>query len=94
MPNFRMIHIYMSMLSILVIAPGLSKAAPMEYQGSRAEGNYVWGGAMNLAWHEMTENILHEKLQLNTRNKAALEMAGSSKALLLPRKISTKTVVT
>jgi len=75
MPNFRMIHIYMSMLSILVIAPGLSQAAPMEYQGSRVEGNYVWGGAMNLAWHEMTENILHEKLQLNTSNQAALEMA-------------------
>ena len=44
------------------------------YLGSEYKGNYVWGGAMNLAWHELTENIVHEKLRLNTDDKVALEM--------------------
>jgi hypothetical protein len=30
---------------------------------------------MNLAWNELNENILHEKLQLNTDDKIALKMA-------------------
>ena len=44
------------------------------YLGSEYKGNYVWGGAMNLAWLELNENILHEKLRLNTNDKVALEM--------------------
>ncbi|OGY85593.1 MAG: hypothetical protein A2233_03160 [Candidatus Kerfeldbacteria bacterium RIFOXYA2_FULL_38_24] len=44
------------------------------YLGSDYQGNYVWGGAMNLAWNELNENILHEKLQLNTDDKTALDM--------------------
>ena len=44
------------------------------YLGSECKGNYVWGGAMNLAWLELNENILHEKLRLNTDDKVALEM--------------------
>jgi len=44
------------------------------YLGSEYKGNYVWGGAMNLAWLELNENILHEKLRLNTDDKVALEM--------------------
>lgn len=44
------------------------------YLGSDYKGNYVWGGAMNLAWNELNENILHEKLQLNTDDETALEM--------------------
>ncbi len=45
------------------------------YLGSEYKENYVWGGAMNLAWNETNENILHEKLQLKTDDKIALEMA-------------------
>jgi hypothetical protein len=45
-----------------------------DYLGSEYKGNYVWGGAMNLAWHELNENILHEELSLNTDDKVALEM--------------------
>ncbi|HBV58370.1 MAG TPA: hypothetical protein DEB73_03895, partial [Candidatus Magasanikbacteria bacterium] len=45
------------------------------YLGSEYKGNYVWGGAMNLAWNELNENILHEKLKLSTYDKIALEMA-------------------
>ncbi|MFA5995419.1 MAG: hypothetical protein WCW27_06760 [Patescibacteria group bacterium] len=45
------------------------------YLGSDYKGNYVWGGAMNLAWNELNENILHEKLKLNTDDRIVLEMA-------------------
>ena len=45
-----------------------------DYLGSDYEGNYVWGGAMNLAWNDLNENILHEKLQLRTEDKIALTM--------------------
>jgi hypothetical protein len=45
--------------------------------GSECEGNYVWGGAMNLAWNELNSNILHENLQLNTTDKTALKMVNS-----------------
>lgn len=44
------------------------------YLGSDYKGNYVWGGAMNLAWTELGENILHEELQLKTDDKIALKM--------------------
>ena len=45
------------------------------YIGSYYEGNYIWGGAMNLAWNDLNDNILHEKLELNTTNKVALNIA-------------------
>ncbi len=44
------------------------------YLGSYYKGNYVWGGAMNLAWNELNEAILREKLKLSTDDKTALEM--------------------
>ncbi|MFZ5391926.1 MAG: hypothetical protein ACOZAR_01900 [Patescibacteria group bacterium] len=44
------------------------------YLGSYYEDNYVWGGAMNLAWNDLNENILHDKLQLGTTNPVAIEM--------------------
>ncbi len=45
------------------------------YLGSDYKGNYVWGGAMNLAWTELNDNIIKEKIQLNTEDKIALDMA-------------------
>jgi hypothetical protein len=44
------------------------------YLGTEYEGNYIWGGAMNLAWNELNDNILHEKLQLQTTDKTALDV--------------------
>lgn len=44
------------------------------YLGSDFKGNYIWGGAMNLAWNELNDNILREKLKLNADDKIALEM--------------------
>jgi hypothetical protein len=42
------------------------------YAGSDIKGNYVWGGAMNLAWNELTNNIVKEPIRLKTDDKAAL----------------------
>lgn len=44
------------------------------YVGYNYKGNFVWCGAMNLAWNELNENILKEKLQLNSQDKTALEI--------------------
>lgn len=50
-----------------------SKPANLEnYLGGDYKGNYVWAGAMNLAWNELNDNILGEDLQLRTDDKTAL----------------------
>lgn len=65
----------LAILLVLVFLSGLSRASEMnDYLGSEYKGNYVWGGAMNLAWDELKDNILHEKPRLNTDNQRALEM--------------------
>ncbi len=43
------------------------------FTGSDLKGNYVYGAAMNLAWNELSENIVKEKIQLNTTDPAALK---------------------
>jgi hypothetical protein len=43
--------------------------------GSEYKENFVWSGAMNLCWNELTENILHGKLMLKSEDAAALKMA-------------------
>jgi len=57
-----------------VSVPDVKKQISGNYLGSFYAENYVWGGAMNLAWNELNENILHEKLQLNTTDEKALDM--------------------
>ena len=65
----------LAILLVLVFLSGLSRASDMDdYLGSDCKGNYVLGGAMNLAWHELNDDILHEKLKLNTDDEQALEM--------------------
>lgn len=44
------------------------------YLWSNYKWNYVWWWSMNLAWNELNENILREKLQLDTNDKIALEI--------------------
>ncbi len=34
------------------------------YTGSLYKGNYIWGGAMNLAWTDLSENIIKEEIDL------------------------------
>lgn len=43
------------------------------YTGSEYKGNYVYGAAMNLAWNELSENIINDTIKLNTTDKNALE---------------------
>jgi len=45
------------------------------YQGSLFKNNYVWGGAMNLAWNDLNENVLHEKLKIKSSDPIALSSA-------------------
>lgn len=40
--------------------------------GSFDQGNYVYGAAMNLAWNEMKDNILHETPKFNTTDSETL----------------------
>ncbi|MFN0200687.1 MAG: hypothetical protein ACKVTZ_04170 [Bacteroidia bacterium] len=44
------------------------------YTNTFYKGNYVWAGAMNLAWNELNEKILHEKVKLKTEDSEALTM--------------------
>jgi len=61
-----------------VIKPIIVKAPVVlnqgSYTGSDYKGNYVYGAAMNLAWNELNESIIQEKIKLNTNDKAALEI--------------------
>jgi len=67
--------VLLTVLLFTVFLSGWAGGSDMNYYvGSEYQGNYVWGGAMNLAWNELNENIVHEKLRLNTDNKVTLEM--------------------
>jgi len=39
------------------------------YYFAEHEGNYIWAGAMTLAWKEMISEIVHEDLISDTSNK-------------------------
>lgn len=56
------------------------------YPGSSFRGNFVWGGAMHLAWQELNDNILHEKLQLNTDDKIAIDLVDQFNTSLFSKK--------
>ncbi len=63
-------------MMFLVFVPGWAGGSTMDYYlGSEYKGNYVWGLAMNLAWNELNESILHGILKLKTDDKIALRMA-------------------
>jgi hypothetical protein len=63
-------------LVVLIFLSDWAGGSDMDhYLGSESKGNYVWGLAMNLAWNELNERILHEKLILKTDDKIALRMA-------------------
>ena len=44
------------------------------YTGSYYKDNYVWGGAMNLAWNDCVETIIKDKIELTTTDKNAISM--------------------
>ncbi len=55
--------------------PNISSMPTSEkkYTGSLYKGNYVYAAAMNLAWNELAENVLHDKVQLLNGAPSALE---------------------
>lgn len=55
----------------------VSPQTTQRYVGSEYKGNYVWGGAMNLAWTELCNSILKAPLTLATEDSTALMMAQS-----------------
>ncbi|MDD2230484.1 MAG: hypothetical protein PHY48_13855 [Candidatus Cloacimonetes bacterium] len=44
------------------------------YTGSNFEENYVWGGAMNMAWSELIDSYTHNAIELKTSKQQVLEM--------------------
>lgn len=47
------------------------------YVASEYKGNFIWCGAMNLAWNELNENIIKDKVKLNSNDKVTLEIVKS-----------------
>lgn len=47
------------------------------YNGSLYQGNFVWGGAMNLAWNDLCQSILKEPLQLNSKDPIAQQLVAN-----------------
>jgi hypothetical protein len=51
----------------------MKKKNPQDkYTGSIKGENYIYGAAMNLAWNEMNENVIHGNLILETESRDAL----------------------
>lgn len=44
----------------------------LNFTGSTLNNNYIWGGAMNMAWNELLGSFVKEKLSLETDNKQTL----------------------
>ena len=43
------------------------------YNGAQTKsGNFLWGGAMCLAWNELKDSIIKEPIILDTENKTTL----------------------
>ncbi len=43
------------------------------FTGSKYQQNYVWGGAMNMAWTELAQNFAKGAIELDTKDEATLE---------------------
>ena len=51
-----------------------AKSGISYYTGSYLNGNYVWGGAMNLAWNELSSKIIKDIIKVATEDPDALTM--------------------
>ena len=51
-----------------------AKSGLSNYTGSYLDGNYVWGGAMNLAWNELSSNLIKDKIKVETADPTTLAM--------------------
>ena len=50
------------------------KTNTSNYTGSYIKGNYIWGGAMSLAWTDLSKNIIKAPIQLNTSDKKVISL--------------------
>lgn len=78
MKRFITAIIFCSIVLLTIHAKSeVSLQTTQRYLGSVYKGNYVWGGAMNLAWTELCTSILKAPLTLGTDDATALTMAQS-----------------
>lgn len=42
--------------------------------GYTNKGNYVWGGALTLAWKQLVKDIIKEPIKINSQNGEALNI--------------------
>jgi hypothetical protein len=73
------ILIFSFLLSFIFISCSIFNSIPENhntgnYSGSYHKGNYVWGGAMNLAWNELNDSIIKGKVQLKTTDPGVIDM--------------------
>jgi hypothetical protein len=48
------------------LSPGNESIDLNNYTGSLYEGNYIWTGAMNLCWTNLSQAVIHETISLKT----------------------------
>jgi len=56
------------------LSPGNEPVDLNNYTGSLYEGNYIWTGAMNLCWTNLSQAVIHETISLKTDEDEALKM--------------------
>ncbi|HOG27615.1 MAG TPA: hypothetical protein P5518_07970 [Candidatus Cloacimonas sp.] len=77
----RKIQIVLILITALIFSacchnkakPVTSETENLNYTGSKLKSNYIWGGAMNLAWNELIENFTGEPIELATKDENALK---------------------
>jgi hypothetical protein len=70
MRKYQTIIILITALLFAVCFPQKTNATNTEnenfnYAGSKFHNNYIWGGAMNLAWNELIESFTGELITLD-----------------------------
>lgn len=51
-----------------------TKLSTSNYVGGDIKGNYIWAGAMNLAWQELIDSVVKEPLRFNSTDPQVLAM--------------------
>jgi hypothetical protein len=54
--------------------------------GALHKGNFVWGGAMNICWNTLENDIIKDKLKLGVKGDLATRMVENFKNALFTKK--------
>ena len=78
MRKFQIVLILITTLTFSACCHHKTKPTTLEtenlnYAGSKLHDNYIWGGAINLAWNELIDNFTGEPIKLATNNEATLK---------------------